>query len=62
MSALRSGVQELAVEDLAVVDDVSLEGDVVEISRVIGLLEAQKLRRVAEVDRRRSYARDGGGR
>jgi hypothetical protein len=60
VSALRSGVQELAVEDLAVVDDVSLEGDVVEISRVIGLLEAQKLRRVAEVDRRRSYARDGG--
>jgi hypothetical protein len=60
VSALRSGVQELIDEDLALVDDLSLEGDVSEISRVIGLLEAQKLRRVAEVDRRRSYTRDGG--
>jgi Domain of unknown function (DUF222) len=60
VSALRSGIQELVDEDLALVDDMSLEGDVSEISRVIGLLEAQKLRRVAEVDRRRTYTRDGG--
>lgn len=60
MSALRSAIEEFIGEDLAGVADHQLEADVAEISQLMGLLEAQKARRIREVDIRKSYTRDGG--
>lgn len=56
MDGLVSG---LASEDLGWVADSRLEADVVELDRLVSRLEAEKLRRLAEVDRRQTYAVDG---
>lgn len=52
-------VDELVGEPLSGVDDAGLEADVVEIRRALDRLEGEFRRRVAEVDRRRSFASRG---
>ena len=59
MSSLRSVVDELAGEDLGRVGNRQLEDDVVELDRQITRLGAQRSRRLAEIDRRGSYADQG---
>ncbi len=59
MSSLRSIVDELAVEDLARLEDRQLEDDLVEIDLQIVRLTAQRSRRLAEIDRRGSYKDSG---
>jgi hypothetical protein len=59
MSTLRSAVEELDAEDLARVTDAALEQDLREIERTFAALEAQRARRLAEVERRGSWALDG---
>jgi hypothetical protein len=59
MSALRSALEELQVEDLWAVDSEQLEADLVELERAARVLQSERLRRVAEVDRRGKYRRDG---
>lgn len=59
MPGLVSVIDELCTEDLAEVPDDVLEADLVEIRRALDGLEAQFLRRVAEVDRRQSFAARG---
>ncbi len=48
-------VSGFASEDSAWVADSRLETDVVELDRLVSRLEAEKLRRLAEVDRRQTY-------
>ncbi len=52
-------VDELAVEDLGVVEDRQLEDDLVELDRQIVRLSAQRSRRLAEVDGRGTYEDQG---
>jgi len=52
-------VDELKGEDLGTVDDGSLEADFGELQRASEALEVEKLRRLAEIRRRRTYERDG---
>lgn len=59
MSSLRSAIDELAGEELGGVGDRSLLEDVVELGRDLAALEAQRVRRLAEIDRRRAFERDG---
>src|SRR5207247_2007665 len=59
MSTLRSGLEELREEDLLYRSDEELEGDLVELERAAGALEAEWARRVTEVERRGSYRREG---
>ncbi len=59
MSTLRSGLEELAAEDVRLATDEELEAGLVEIERAVGVLEAERARRVAELARRGTYARDG---
>ena len=59
MSSLRSGIDELRAEDLDGVDDDGLEGDLEELERVAAALQVEILRRVATVDRRGAFRRDG---
>src|SRR5919205_281868 len=59
MGMLRSALEELAGEDLRFADDHVIEDDLVEIERASRALEAKRLRRIAELDARGSFARDG---
>lgn len=59
MSTLRSGLDELASEDLRHASDDELEAALVEIERAAGVLEAERARRIAEAERRGAFARDG---
>jgi hypothetical protein len=59
MSSLRSALDELASEDLPAIEDRQLEDDVIELHGAIECLEAQWLRRVAELDGRGLYASHG---
>jgi hypothetical protein len=59
VSTLRSGLDELRAEDLDRVDDDGLEGDVEELERVAASLQLEILRRVATIDRRGAFRRDG---
>jgi hypothetical protein len=59
MSSLRSFLDELASEDLPAIEDRQLEADVIELHGAIEGLQAQWLRRVAELDGRRLFASDG---
>ena len=59
MSALRSGLDELRSVDLRHLSDGDLEGQLQEIRRATGVLEAESARRVAEIERRGSYADSG---
>ncbi len=59
MSELRSAVDSLRVEVLPELPDARIEEDFSELQRVSELLEIERLRRLAELDRRRLYERDG---
>lgn len=59
MGMLRSALDELAGQDLRLSSDQELEEDVIEIERASRALEAERLRRVAELDARGSFVRDG---
>lgn len=59
MSELRSVVEELRSEALAELPDARVEEDFAELHRASELLEAERLRRLGEIERRRLYERDG---
>jgi uncharacterized protein DUF222/HNH endonuclease len=59
MSTLRSALDEIGAEDLRFASDHDLEDDVIEIERASRSLEAERLRRIAELDARGSFTRDG---
>jgi hypothetical protein len=59
MGTLRSGLEEMQVEDVRFTPDSELEESLVEIERAGGVLEAERARRVAEAERRASYRAEG---
>ena len=59
MSSLRSALEELQSEDLWSVKSEQLEADLEELERAARVLQGERLRRIAEVDRRSEYRRDG---
>ncbi|MGH2642078.1 MAG: DUF222 domain-containing protein [Actinomycetota bacterium] len=59
MSGLRSVVEELRAETLAELPDALVEEDFAEVQRAAEQLEVERLRRLAELDRRRVFERDG---
>jgi hypothetical protein len=59
MSELRSAIESLRAESLTELSDARIEEDFGELQRAVELLEAERLRRLAEIDRRRLYERDG---
>jgi hypothetical protein len=59
MSTLRSAVEELQADDLGAIDDDALEDDLAEVLRAADLLHGEALRRIAEVERRSIFTRDG---
>ncbi len=59
MSELRSALEGLRSESLAEQPDARIEEDFAELQRAGELLEAERLRRLAEIDRRRLFERDG---
>lgn len=59
MSSLRSALDELVREDLDRVGDRALEDDFAELEHLARTLQAERLRRLAEIHRRRTWERDG---
>lgn len=59
MSELRSAVESLRGETLADLPDVRIEEDFAEIRRIVDQLELEALRRLAEIERRGLFNRDG---
>ena len=59
MSELRSALDPFRAETLPELPDARLEEDVIELQRVAELLDVERLRRIAEIDRRRVFERDG---
>jgi hypothetical protein len=59
MSMLRSALDELRSHDVSFASDEELTEDLVEIERASRVLEAERSRRLAEVDRRSSWRADG---
>jgi hypothetical protein len=59
MSELRSAIDELRSESLTDLPDARIEEDFSELHRAIEQLELERLRRLAEIDRRRLFERDG---
>jgi hypothetical protein len=59
MSGLRSSLEEFTSEDLSALPDQRLEDDFAELQRASELLEAERLRRLAEIHRRGSFRRYG---
>jgi hypothetical protein len=59
MSELRSAIDELRSETLSEMPDARIEEDFSELHRAIQQLELERLRRLAEIDRRGIYERDG---
>ena len=59
MSELLSAIDALRAEALPELADARIEADFAELQRAVELLEAERLRRLAEIDRRGLYARDG---
>jgi hypothetical protein len=55
MSGLRSVVEELRSVSLAELPDALIEEDFEELHRAAELLALERLRRLAEIDRRRIY-------
>src|SRR2546425_11255121 len=49
----------MKVEDLRYLGDEELEDDLLELERAANVLLAERLRRLAEIERRRTYLRDG---
>ncbi len=59
MSELLSAIEGLRLETLAELPDARLEEDFALLQRASELIDAERLRRLAEVDRRAPYRRDG---
>jgi Domain of unknown function (DUF222)/HNH endonuclease len=59
VSELRSAVEGLRAESLAELPDARIEEDFAELQRVGELLEVERLRRLAEIERRCLFQRDG---
>jgi hypothetical protein len=59
MSELRSAIEELQSEALADMPDARVEEDFDEVHRAAELLEVERLRRLADIDRRRAFERHG---
>jgi hypothetical protein len=59
MSGLRSAVDELRAVSLPELPDALIEEDFTELHQAMEQLEVERLRRVAEIDRRRLFERDG---
>ena len=59
MSELRSVVEDLRSESLPELPDARIEEDFAELHLAVEQLDAERLRRLAEIDRRRLYERDG---
>ena len=59
MSELRSVVEALRAETLPDLPDARIEEEFAELQRSLELLEVERLRRLAEIDRRRLFERDG---
>ena len=59
MSELRSAVESLQAEDLRSVADEQLDQDFAELQAMSQALEAERLRRLAEIHRRQSHRREG---
>ena len=59
MSSFRSGIEELRQEDLAHVGDRRLMEDFEELESVVRALGVERDRRLVEIDRRRTWERDG---
>jgi hypothetical protein len=59
VSELRSAVGSLRGETLAELPDARVEEDFAEIRRIVDQLELEALRRLAEIERRGSFNRDG---
>jgi hypothetical protein len=59
MSSLRSVIEDLRSESIPDLPDALIEEDFEELHRAAELLEAERLRRLAEIDRRRLFEQDG---
>jgi len=59
VSELRSVVDSLRAEVLPELPDARIEEDFAELQRVVELLEVERLRRLAEIERRGIFQRDG---
>jgi hypothetical protein len=59
MSELRSAIESLRAETLAELPDARIEEDFAELHRVAEQLEVERLRRLAEIERRGLFQRDG---
>jgi hypothetical protein len=59
VSSLRSALEELQTQDVHRMADPELEADFEELQRAAQTLEAERLRRLAEINRRQSHRRDG---
>ena len=59
MSGLRSVLEELRSETLAELPDALIEEDFAELHKATQLIELERLRRLAEIDRRKLFERDG---
>ena len=59
MSELRSAVESLRSEVLPDLPDARVEEDFSELQHVAELLEVERLRRLADLERRRVFERDG---
>ena len=59
MSELRSALEAFGSEDLASLPDARLEEDFAELQRASEVVEAQRLRRLRELERRGVHGRDG---
>jgi hypothetical protein len=59
MSTLRSALDEFAREDLRVAADAAIEDDLHELTRAAARIDVERSRRLAEIERRGSFRRDG---
>ncbi len=59
MSTLRSALEQILTEDVAGLDDDGLEEEFEELDRAADVIYATRLRLLAEIERRGTYARDG---
>ena len=59
MSSLRSALEELQAEDVRGTPDEALEADFAQIQQATQALEAERLRRLAEIHRRQTHRREG---
>jgi hypothetical protein len=59
VSELRSAIEQLRSEDLSLQPDAQLEEDFALLQRASELIETERLRRLAEIERRGIFGRDG---